>query len=61
MDTFMQPGYYKKVKKWLDSIFRKHPSQIEEEEEEEEVSNESHRLLTDEGDEAEALVEGSSL
>lgn len=60
MDTFMQPGYYKKVKRWLKTVFGKATRSLPEVEAEE-VLNENHQLLTEEGEEIEAALEGDTL
>lgn len=58
MDTFMQPGYYKKMKRWIKSVFGK-ATRGEQEDVFEEVCNDEHALLMGEGEEVEELVEGS--
>jgi hypothetical protein len=58
MDTFMQPGYYKKVKGWIKSVFNKTTRNLPEDESED-LLNEDHELLTDEGEPIEAAVEDS--
>ncbi len=58
MDTFAQPGYYKKLKHWIKSVFTA-AGRHEREDESEEVENHGHRVRTGHGEEIEELVEGS--
>jgi hypothetical protein len=60
MDTFMQPGYYEKVKAWLKTVFAKATRNLPEDISEE-LLNESHELLTEEGEEIEAALVGNTL
>lgn len=62
MDTFMQPGYYEKVKSWLRSVFdQTAQNQGEEEGEVEEVLNEEHELITSEGEEVQVALVNNTL
>jgi hypothetical protein len=56
----MQPGYYKKVKAWLKTVFGEATRNLPEDKYEE-LINKNHELLTKEGEEIEAALEGHTL